>query len=107
MTRTPPTFEIRESRQDGWLRLSLTGELDRASAPELEDRLTRLRAGRSPVQLDLSHLEFIDSAGIHLLFQAIGDAKLKGWKLQIEPELSPQVLRLFRLVHLDRFLFNR
>jgi anti-anti-sigma factor len=106
MTRTPPTFAIHESRTDGWLRLSLSGELDRASAPELEDRLARLRAGRSPVRLDLSHLEFIDSAGIHLLFQTIGDAKLKGWELRIEPELSPQVLRLFRLVHLDRFLFN-
>ena len=107
MTATPHPFEIRESRTDGWLRLSLTGELDRASAPMLENRLASLRVVKSPVRLDLSHLEFIDSAGIHLLFQTIGEAKLKRWSVEIEPELAPQVSRLFRLVHLDRFVLNQ
>ena len=107
MTGAPATFSIRETRPDGVLRLSLTGELDRASVAELEDRLTRLRVKRLPVRLDLSHLEFIDSAGIHLLIQTIGEARIKHWAVEIEPELSPEVLRVFRLVHLDRFVLNR
>ncbi len=37
--------------------------------------------------------------------QTIGEARLKHWKVEIEPQLSPQVQRLFRLVHLDRFVF--
>jgi anti-anti-sigma factor len=107
MTAPSPTFEIHESRLDGWLRLSLTGELDRAAAPQLENRLAPLRVRRSRVRLDLSRLEFIDSSGIHLLVQTIGEARLKHWELEIEPELSPQVSRLFRLVHLDRFVLDR
>jgi anti-anti-sigma factor len=107
MTPPPPVFEIHESRTDQWLRLSLSGELDRASMPALEDRLTRLRAARSPVRLDLSRLEFIDSSGIRLLIQTIGEARGKHWELEIEPELTPQVMRLFRLVHLDRYVPSR
>jgi anti-anti-sigma factor len=107
MTGPPlPTFEIRESLTDGWLRLSLTGELDRASSRRLEERLTSLRATRSPVRLDLSHLDFIDSTGIHLLIQLVGDARMKNWQVQIEPNVSRQVMRLFKLVHLDRFLLD-
>lgn len=106
MTEPPPTFNIIESQIDGWLRLSLTGELDRAAAPSLEHRLTRLRVSRSPVRLDLSNLDFIDSSGIHLLVQTIGEARLKHWQVEIEPELSPQVKRLFKLVHLDRFVLS-
>jgi anti-sigma B factor antagonist/stage II sporulation protein AA (anti-sigma F factor antagonist) len=89
---------------NGSFRLSLTGELDLGTTPELEDRLTRLRAANSPVTLDLSRLNFIDSTGLHLLVRMVGDARIKHWQLRIEPDVSPQVTRVFRLVHLDRFL---
>lgn len=100
----PPTFEIRESHKDGWLCLSLTGELDRFSSRRLENRLASLRATRSPVRLDLSHLDFIDSTGIHLLIQTVGDARMKRWQMRIEPDVSSQVMRLLRLVGLERFI---
>lgn len=106
MTQPPPTFQIHESHQDEWLRLSLTGELDRFSSRELEARLASLRATRSPVRLDLSHLAFIDSTGIHLLIQTIGDARMKAWQVHIEPDVSPQVMKLLRLVHLDRLVLE-
>jgi anti-anti-sigma factor len=104
MTEPRPQFQIRESTADGVLRLSLTGELDRWSAPMLEDRLGRLRVVRAPVRLDLSKLDFIDSTGIRLLIQSVGDARIKGWRFQIERDLAPQVSSLFRLMHLDRFV---
>jgi anti-anti-sigma factor len=102
--RPPPNFEIHESRINGYLRLSLTGDLDFAATPLLEDRLTRLRATKSPVSLDLSHLDFVDSTGLGLLIRTAGDARIKHWQLRIEPNVAPQVRRLFRLVHLDHFL---
>ncbi len=104
MTGPRPTFEIHQSQTSGVLRLSLIGELDHFAARTLEDRLTRLRARKSPVRLDLSKLEFIDSTGIRLLVQSVGDARIKGWELQIEPDVSPKVMSLFRLVRLERFL---
>jgi anti-anti-sigma factor len=100
----PPNFQIRESLMDGALRLSLTGELDFATAALLEDRLRRLRVKKSPVSLDLSHLDFIDSTGLRLLIQMAGDARMKRWPFRIEPDVAPEVMRLFKLVHLDRFL---
>lgn len=96
-----PYFEILEQRDDGGFRLSLHGELDFASTPLLDDRLARLRAKKRAVRLDLSKLDFIDSTGLHLLIRALGDARTDGWQLQIEPEVSPTVERLFRLVHFD------
>jgi anti-anti-sigma factor len=104
MTGPRPTFEIHESQTSDFLRLSLTGELDRVAAPVLEDRLTRLRARKSPVRLDLSKLEFIDSTGIRLLLQSVGDARIKGWEFQIERDVAPQVMSVFRLVHMERFI---
>ena len=99
-------MQIHESPSGGSLRLSLTGELDLASAARLEGRLARLRAKKSPVWLDLSKLEYIDSTGIHLLIQTVGEARIKGWPFQIEPHVRPQVMSVFRLVHLEHFLMS-
>ena len=106
MTAPPSSFDIRESRDGDYLRLSLTGELDLGTVPRLEDRLATLRALKSPVSLDLSRLEFIDSTGLHLLVRTVGDAQIKGWRLQIERNVAPDVMRLFKLVHLDRFVLG-
>jgi anti-anti-sigma factor len=102
----PQPFEIQEHRTEGWLWLSLIGELDRFSTPLLENRLASLRATRSPVTLDLSRLDFIDSTGIHLLIQTIGDARMKHWRFRIDRDISPPVMRLLKLVHLDQFALN-
>lgn len=102
----PATFEIHESSSGEWLRLTLTGELDRFSTPVLEDRLAPLRVARSPVRLDLSKLAFIDSTGIHLLIQTIGDARMKGWDFALDRDISRPVLRLLKLVHLDQFALS-
>ena len=96
---------MQESTTSGVLRLSLSGALDRRSAPILEDRLARLRALKSPVCLDLSRLELIDGAGVRVLVQTVGDARMKRWPFQIERDLlTPQVLSVFRLMHLERFV---
>ena len=100
-----PQFDIREIQHDGHVRLSLEGELDMASAPVLEDRLTRFRAKKQAVRLDLSKLAFIDSTGLRLLIRAVGDARSAGsWQLEIEGDLAPTVRGLFRLVHFDSFV---
>lgn len=102
----PQSFEIHEHRSEDWLQLSLLGELDRFSTPLLESRLASLRATKSPVRLNLSKLEFIDSTGIHLLIQTIGDARMKRWSFEIERDVSPPVMRLLKLVHLDQFALS-
>jgi anti-sigma B factor antagonist len=106
MTGPLPNFEIRESRVGLRLRLSLTGELDLGSAPALDERLASLRARKRRVSLDLSGLEFIDSTGLHLLIRELGEARAKHWDLRIEPDVSPQVMRLLKLVHIEHLVFD-
>jgi anti-anti-sigma factor len=101
---TASNFAIRESQEGDFLRLLLKGELDIASAPALEDRLSGLRDSELPVRLDLSKLDFIDSGGLHALIQAMNDASANGWRLQIDRDVAPQAMRFFALVGLDRLI---
>jgi anti-anti-sigma factor len=94
---------MEESQGDAQITLSLRGELDMGSTRILEDRLTRLRAKKRAVVLDLAELQFIDSTGLHLLVRAMADARTDGWNLCIAPEVSPTVRRLFGLVHFNPF----
>ncbi len=105
-----PPFEIREREEEGQTRLSVAGELDLATAPVLEHRLSQLRDDRLQaarddrrwVVLDLSGLEFIDSTGVKVLFAAINYAQSEGWRLEIHGDLVPQVKQVAELTQLDR-----
>ena len=50
--------------------LDLAGEVDLASTPLIADAIEdALEAGALELWLDLSHVEFMDSAGVHLLVE--------------------------------------
>jgi anti-anti-sigma factor len=106
MTGSSPSFEMHENRAGRRLRLTLTGELDLVSVPELDVRLGALRVRKRPVTLDLSKLAFIDSTGLHLLIRVVREARAEDWDLRVAREVSPPVSRLFKLVQIDRFLFG-
>ncbi|HLY50695.1 MAG TPA: STAS domain-containing protein [Solirubrobacteraceae bacterium] len=106
MSEPPAQFEIRESREDRAVRLRLTGELDLASAPALEQRLEALRADGHNVRLDLSALDFIDSTGVHVLFRAYSLASADGWAFQIDPDVAPPVMRVLHIVNLDQLILT-
>ena len=95
-------FSICESEEDGGTRLTLTGELDLASAVALRDRLNQLWAERHDVRLNLSKLEFVDCAGMNVLIQAINDARTNGVRLALEGRLRQQVRRVAELTYPDR-----
>src|SRR6188472_2586584 len=68
MGRRAELFEA-DARQVGDLIvLSLTGELDMATAPELHQAVERAQ-DQGPIVVDLRELEFIDSMGIRALIQ--------------------------------------
>ena len=63
------TMEV--SQRDGQVRVVLGGELDMATAPELEEQLSEIESHDPPVLvIDLRALEFMDSSGLHQLFMA-------------------------------------
>ncbi|HET8977717.1 MAG TPA: STAS domain-containing protein [Solirubrobacteraceae bacterium] len=93
------TFRMEEHFEDGHqLRLALVGELDVAVARLLVERLSELRRGGYTVRLDLMRLEFIDSSGVRELIREVDDSRREGWRLEIDPQLSEPVRRVFEMV---------
>ena len=72
MADTGPTgFAIStEDVDNGTLHVLVRGELDLATAPELEDMLVGAIEGGREVVLDLRELEFMDSSGVRVLVVA-------------------------------------
>jgi anti-sigma B factor antagonist len=87
------------------LTLTLRGELDLASAPMLERHLHDAQAsGAERVVVDLGGLEFLDSAGLHVLLDA--DRRLRARQ---RPGLllrrgRPSVQRYFELTSADSII---
>lgn len=66
---SPVPFEVESEELEGGIRvLTVRGELDMNTAPELEQELESVLAGHaSSIVLDLCECEFIDSTGIALI----------------------------------------
>ena len=71
--------------------VALTGELDVATSPSVEQRLMVLEAGSPPahVLLDLRELRFIDSTGLSLLINADSRARKAGRRVTIVSGTGP------------------
>jgi anti-sigma B factor antagonist len=103
----PGRLEIQvEAGADGTV-IALQGELDLATAPELERRLHEIDAmTRGRLLIDLSGLEFMDSTGLVVLIGAERSAQANGDRLSLRRGPN-QVQRLFELAGvLDRFTFE-
>jgi len=83
MATPPEEFAISADQRDGSVQLTLRGELDLATAPELEQLVNeRIDAG-DEVVVDLRALEFMDSSGIRVLVAAHARAGRVGTTLVI------------------------
>jgi anti-sigma B factor antagonist len=69
---SPAPFDVQsEELEDGIRAITVHGELDMSTAPELERKLEEALADEeASVMLDLSACEFIDSTGIALIVRA-------------------------------------
>jgi anti-sigma B factor antagonist len=72
------------------------GELDIATAPQLERALLGGRVRGERVVLDLGGLEFLDSTGLRVIVRAVEAAQREGWELRLRPA-PPAVQRIFSL----------
>ena len=69
---------IRLEEEAGTQVVALYGELDLSTVEVLASTLCSVEATRSDIVIDLSGLEFIDSAGLSALIDATGRARLNG-----------------------------
>jgi anti-anti-sigma factor len=102
MAIPPEEFSIAASDRDGRAHLTLRGELDLASAPELEQLVNeRLDAG-SDVVVDLRGLEFMDSSGIRVLVAAHARAARNSTRLVVvRPAEGTAVAKIVEVSGLD------
>ena len=97
-------LELRIEEDQGAPRLVAAGELDLATAAELEAGLKQLESGAPAVLvLDLRELEFMDSTGLRTVIAADARARERGARLVVvrAPE---EVDRVFRLTRMDQHL---
>ncbi len=94
-------FEIAvEDRPDGvWV--TVLGELDLATAPQLERALAEVEATEAKaVVLDLDQVAFLDSTGLRAVLEASARSQANGGRLRLTRG-SPPVQRLLHLVGAD------
>ncbi len=92
---TPFTARIEPDRSA--TTIALSGELDMASAPILEEQLARAESdGATAILIDLRELTFINSTGLHVFLAARNRAETNGRQLLLIRAIAP-VRRMFEL----------
>jgi len=104
MTREPSQFVVSAERFGPDALVTVQGELDIATLPELERAVTRMRAqGLERLVIDLRRVAFLDSMSIELLLRLNGE--LTGTGADLVVVRGPQAVdRIFDLMELDRVL---
>jgi anti-sigma B factor antagonist len=93
----PGSLQISSELAQGVATLRLQGELDLASARQLEESFAAIdEQGPSRVMIDLGGLAFIDSSGLRALLIADARARDRGYELVLLPGQEP-VQRVFEM----------
>jgi len=102
MAHPPDEFSISADDRDGRAHVMLRGELDLATAPELEELVNaRVDAGQEVV-VDLRELEFMDSSGIRVLVAAHARAGRTGTRvIVVRPQPGSAVAKIVEVSGLD------
>ena len=105
MAIDPGGFSISTSDVKGRAVILVRGELDLATAPDLEEIVTeRLDAGQEVV-LDLRELEFMDSSGLRVLVAAHTRATDGGPRfLIVRPRADGEVAKIMTIAGIDQEL---
>lgn len=106
MTTDVPSFELGIDAGDERVTFIPRGELDLATAPELEELvLATLRDGERQVVLDLRELTFMDSTGVRTIVAAHHVAEETGHDLRlVRPSCESAVFRVIEISGIDEAL---
>jgi anti-sigma B factor antagonist len=97
-------IEVTTSPRDGGATVVVDGELDIATAPQLEAALRDAESrGVKALFLDLGGLAFMDSTGLRSVLAAHQRAQAEGRQLTVQ-NLQPEVARVLEVTGADRIL---
>jgi anti-sigma B factor antagonist len=101
----PAPFSVDVVKNDALDLVIVRGELDLATAPELEDALLPLLREGGSVLLDLRELEFMDSTGVRVIVAAHLAGQEHGGRLSLaRTEAGSAVARVLEISGLDTVL---
>jgi len=102
MAPAPEDFSISAEDRDGRAHVGLRGELDIATAPELEQLVNERIDSGQEVVVDLRGLEFMDSSGIRVLVAAHARAARTDTRLfVVRPAAATAVAKIVEVSGLD------
>lgn len=103
MIHTDYRWEVRE--REGLLLVRLFGEIDHHNAVRLRGDIDELLLGKRPrrLVLDLSGIDFMDSAGIGLLMGRYRLMQELGGVVALKSP-TPRVLKMLQLCGMERFM---
>jgi anti-anti-sigma factor len=100
---TAPEWTITCAREGNIVRVAVGGDLDLATALQLDGALHEIENTASTVILDLSGLTFMDSSGINLLVRHAESARSNGYALSIVAP-NPTVARVLDITRVREHL---
>lgn len=101
----PAPFSVTTHDADGRLAVVARGELDLATAPELEAVLLPALSGSGHVVLDLRELEFMDSTGVRVIVSAhVAAGESGGSLVLVRTDPAGPVGRVLEISGLDGIL---
>ena len=99
-----PAFAISATDLGHTIALSVAGELDAVTAPELQAAILAANTDCSRLVIDLSELTFIDSIGMRILLGAKKLSQEQSFQLFVIPSEHDGVTRVFALTDATKAL---
>ena len=97
-------FELGLERVNGHAVVTLRGELDLATAPQLQTALTELvTEGQRQIYLEMRHLAFIDSTGLNVIVGAVKELQAAGGTLVLRSP-TPATYKVLQITGLAEVL---
>jgi anti-sigma B factor antagonist len=94
-------FEVTSGTEGGAVVVAVRGDVDVATSPRLREALHQaIGGGASTVLVDMSRMDFIDSAGLGVLIGALKQAKEREVELVLRG-LQPSPSKVFSITGLD------
>lgn len=95
-----PPFTIQTAIVEGWQVVSLIGDLDARTAPDVDLAISQCLTEDAGVILDLRECPFLDSTGVTTLVMAHKHAREAGTIFAVVT-VQPRVLRVLEMTGLD------
>lgn len=97
-------FALDVEQRDECAVLSVSGEVDLATAPQLRQQLVDLVAdGHRRIVVDLSRTDFLDSTGLGALVVGLKRLRAHDGEMRVVCT-TPRVRKVFEITHVDRVL---